>query len=308
VSPDLPGSLDFFVVISSTITIDNSDKIVDAASAPEDCDRGDKVMKITVIVAKLSKFTAWLLSLMRRQLAIGFLAIAMSLSGCVKYDTGVHFSSLGDGEIIEHIYLSEQLNSFSQTAVQTWLNSIEQRTIAEQGRLERLNDREFRVIIPFDNPQQLVTKVNRYFNSDLNSESKSQFKAVMRIDRSNFLVVIRNHLVYDLDLRSIAAKSLSGTVTTTPKVSIDANNPIDLDFSVQSPWGIKNISGNGANVSSDNENRQMTWQLKSGQIDRIDAVFWLPNPLGIGAVTIGLISIAGYYLKYRQLPWQLASK
>jgi Protein of unknown function (DUF3153) len=266
-------------------------------------------MKIIVIVAKLGRFTAWLLSLMRRQLTIGFLAIAISLSGCVKYDTGIHFSSLGDGEIIEHIQLSEQLNSFSHAAVKTWLTSIEQRTLAERGRLERLNDREFRIIIPFDNPQQLVTKVNRYFNPDLNADSKSQVKAVMRIDRSNFLVVIRNHLVYDLDLRSIAAKSSSDTVAaTTPKVSIGANNPIDLDFSLQSPWGIENISSNGANVVSIDGNRQMTWQLKPGQIERIDAVFWLPNPLGIGAIAIGIISIAGYYFKYRQLPWQLASK
>lgn len=266
-------------------------------------------MKTIVSVAKLSRFTAWLLSLMRRQLAIGFLAIAITLSGCVKYDTRVHFSSLGDGEIIEHIQLSSQLNSFSQAAVQTWLTSIEQRTIAEQGRLERLNDREFNVIIPFDHPQQLVTKVNRYFNPDLNSESKSQFKAVMQIDRSNFLVVTRNHLVYDLDLRSIAAKSLSGKVAAAnPKVSIGANNPIDLNFSLQSPWGIKNTGGNGSNISSDDKNRQMTWQLKPGQTERIDAVFWLPNPLGIGAVTIGLISMAGYYLKYRQLPWHLTSK
>ena len=267
-------------------------------------------MNTIAIVNKIGKFTAWLVNLIRQKLAIGFLAIAIGLSGCVKYDTGIHFSNLSDGEIVAHIQLSEQLNSFSQNAVKTWLNSIEQRTIAAQGHLERLNDREFQVIIPFNNPQELVTKINRYFNGDVqNPETSSQLQAVMRIDRQNFLVVIRNQLIYDIDLRGLAVTPQSSDDNTNPPtVAIGTNNLVDLDFSLQSPWGIKNISADGTNLGIATERRQMNWQLQPGRINHIDAVFWLPNPLGVGAIAIVLISITGYYVKYRQMPWQFAAK
>jgi hypothetical protein len=244
-----------------------------------------------------------LLSLIKRQLAIGFCAIAIVLSGCVKYDTSVNFSSLSDGEIVEHIQLGEQLNSFSQNAVQTWLNSIEQRTITAQGHLERLSDREFKVIIPFNSPQELVTKINRYFNSDSTNPDSSQINARMQIESSNFLLIIRNHLMYDVDLRALSSES------TNPKVSVNSTNFVDLDFSLHSPWGVKNVEADGNIIGvKHRSDRQMNWQLQPGKLNHIDAVFWLPNPLGLGAIVIILISMTGYYFKYRQLPWQLESK
>ncbi|WP_310412876.1 DUF3153 domain-containing protein [Chamaesiphon sp. OTE_8_metabat_110] len=265
-------------------------------------------MNTIAIVDKIGRFTAWLLKLIRQKLALGFLAIAISLSGCVRYDTGIHFSSLSDGEIVAHIQLSEQLTSFSQNAVKTWLASIEQRTLAAQGHLERLSDREFKAIIPFNNPQELVTKINRYFSTDSPSSETSLLKAVMKIDRQNFLVVIRNHLIYDLDLRSLAVTPPNRGDNLTPKVAIGMNKLVDLDLTVQSPWGIKNIKADGNNIGMTVDSQQMKWQLQPGRLNHIDAVFWLPNPLGVGAIAIVLIGITGYYMKYRQLPWQLVVK
>jgi Protein of unknown function (DUF3153) len=265
-------------------------------------------MNTIAIVNKIGKFTAWLLKLIKQKLAVGFLAIAISLSGCVKYDTGIHFYSLSDGEIVAHVQLSEQLTSFSQNAVKNWLTSIEQRTLAAQGHLERLSDREFKAIIPFNNPQELVTKINRYFSTEpANSETSAGLKAVMKIDRQNFLVVIRNQLIYGLDLRSLAVTEppdRGDTIIPT----IGTNKLADLDFSLHSPWGIKNIEADGNNIGMEIDRQQMTWQLQPGRLNYINAVFWLPNPLGIGAVAIVLVSITGYYIKYRQLPWQLAVK
>ena len=274
-------------------------------------------MKIIVSQSKFVRFIdrcigavrVGLLSLIDRQLAIGFWAIAIALSGCVKYDTGVNFSSLNSGEIVEHIQLSEQLNSFSQNAVKAWIASIEQRTIQAQGHLEHLNDRELQVIIPFNNARELVTKIDRYFNPAANAETRSKFNAHMQVNQLNFLLVVRNHLTYNIDLRSLSlAEPLSGTISPKPKLSVAPNNFVDLDFSLQSPWSIKN--GNTSNFVSVKaiSDRQITWHLKAGELNHIDAIFWLPNSLGIGAVLIVLVSCAGYYLKYRQLPWQLQSK
>ena len=256
-------------------------------------------MKILAGRDKLSRFTNWLSRLINRQLVIIFLTIAIGLSGCVKYDTGIHFTNLSDGEIVEHIQLGDRLNSFSQNAVETWIASIKQRTIQAQGRLERVRDREYKVTIPFNNPQELVTKIDRYFSP---SSTQSATKSQIQIERRNLLLIARNHLTFDIDLRS-----LSLDVAAT-KVAIDAANSVNLSFSISSPWGVKNIDVQNATTITSSDARQITWQLKPGKINRIDAVFWLPNLLALGAVAIGLISAIGYYVKYRQLPWQLTSK
>jgi Protein of unknown function (DUF3153) len=260
-------------------------------------------MKTIVNKYKFIRFVDRLLHLINRQLTIVFCTIAIALSGCVKYDTGVNFSSLNYGEIVEQIQLGEQLNSFSQNAVNTWIASIEQRTKLAQGRIEHLTDRQLKVIIPFNNAQELVTKIDRYFNpAPAATENRSKFNSHMQIKQSNFLLVVRNHLTYDIDLRALSI------ATTDPKVSVASANFVDLNFSLQSPWGVKNgdISNINSIIGMKNINdRQLSWQLKPGNLNHLNAIFWLPNPVGIGAIIIVLISIAGYYLKYRQLPWSV---
>jgi Protein of unknown function (DUF3153) len=253
-------------------------------------------MKIIVGKDRLVSTIERLRSLLNRQLTILFCTIAIALSGCVKYDAGVKFSSLNYGEIVEHIQLGEQLNSFSQAAVQKWVASIEARTKQADGKIERISDREFKVVIPFYNAQELVAKIDRYFNpSQNNSADRSKFNAQMQIKQSNFLLVVRNHLIYDIDLRSLAIGS------SDPKVSEAANNFVDLNFTIQSPWGVKSsdLPGSLVGMEKVGNNRKMDWQLKPGELNHLDAIFWLPNPLGIGAILIILISGGGYYLKYR---------
>jgi hypothetical protein len=269
-------------------------------------------MKIIVDRDRFGRFIDRLLSLINRQLAIVFLAIAIGLSGCVRYDTGINFSSLNSGEIVEHIQIGEQLNSFSHNAVKTWLASIEQRTKQAQGHLQQINDREIEVIIPFNNAQELVSKIDRYFNPNLTkTKSQSQFNSHMQVNQNNFLLVVRSHLIYDLDLRSLSLAKPSATsiTVTNPKVSVASDNFVNLNFTIQSPWGVKNgdTTNNIARIDTTSD-RQLTWQLKPGELNHIDAIFWLPNPLGIGSMIIVIISIGGYYLKYRQLPIQLRSK
>jgi hypothetical protein len=44
------------------------------------------------------------------------------------------------------------------------------------------------------------------------------------------------------------------------------------------------------------------WTLKPGQLNHLEAVFWLPSPLGIGTLVIVLLVLGGFYLKYKSLP------
>ena len=251
----------------------------------------------TVNKDRLFESSDRLLSLFNQKVAILFCSIAICLSGCVKYDTGISFSSLNYGEIVEHIQLGEPLNSFSQPAVRAWIASIEQRTKQAQGQIERLSDRELKVIIPFNNALELVTKIDRYFNPDPTNPQSAKFNAHIQIHQNNFLVVVRNHLIYDIDLRSLSIESAN------LKAATRSANFVNLNFSLQSDWGVKNINSTNNNASVEIVNdRRINWQLKPGKLNHIDAVFWLPNPLGAGAVLIGLISGIGYYIKYRHLP------
>jgi hypothetical protein len=265
-------------------------------------------MKVTIDKDQIIGSITKLMSQLHRSLMMILLAMAIGLSGCVKYDTSIHFSSLNQGEIVAHIQLGEQLNSFSQNAVQAWLGSIQERTKQAEGKLDRINDREFKVTIPFNNTQQLIAKIDRYFNPQpLAPTDKSQFNAHLKIEQSNFLLAVRNHLIYEIDLRSLSlAEPLQQKIqSSNSQVSFVSNNSIDLNFSLESPWGVKNsdLPGNIVGVKTIN-NHQLNWQLKPGKINHLDAIFWLPNSLGIGAILIILISGVGYYLKYRQLPWQ----
>ncbi len=256
-------------------------------------------MKIIVGYQRLMGLVSqWLRLINRRFAIVGCCLMAIALSGCVKYDTGINFSSLNSGEIVEHIQVGEQLNSFSQNAVQAWLATIEQRTKQVQGRMEKTGDREYKVIIPFNNVRDLAYRVNLYFDSAIGlNPAEQKFSGHLSIEQNNFLVVVRNHLIYEIDLRSLVVKSTDRTAPTPPE------NLVDLNFSVQSPWGVRSRDRqrNLVGVKGSNDH-QITWQLTPGKLDRIEAVFWLPNELGIGAILISIISLIGYYLKYRQLP------
>ncbi|WP_310488572.1 DUF3153 domain-containing protein [Chamaesiphon sp. VAR_69_metabat_338] len=258
-------------------------------------------MKTMVDRCQLSRFIWQWHKPINRQLSMLFCVLAIALSGCVQYDTCINFYGFNNGEIVQHIQLSDRLSSFNPQAVTDWLTSIEQRTIQAQGRLDRLSDREFEIAIPFASTQELVTKINRFFNTTpaATSGTSPQFSARLQIEQSNWLAIVKNHLTYDLDLRAISIPK------SDTKVAIAANNFVDLKFRIQSPWGTSNSDLNTSpNIVKTTNGSQTIWQLQPGQLNRIDTVFWLPNPLGIGAIVISLISMLGYYLKYRQLPGQ----
>jgi hypothetical protein len=265
----------------------------------------ENYMKTIVDRAKLLRVISQWLNSINRQLSILFCLVAIALSGCVKYDTSINFHGFNDGEIVQHLQLGDRLNSFNLQAVTAWLDSIEARTRQAQGRLIRLSDREFEIVIPFASTQELVTKTNRFFNPTppANNGTASKFSAHLQIEQSNWLAIVKNHLIFDIDLRAISIPK------TDAKVAISANNFVDLKFRIQSHLGFQTTDlSPSPNLVKTTQGNQTTWQLQPGQIERIDTVFWVPNPLGIGAIVIMLISMFGYYLKYRQLPWQRTSK
>ena len=249
----------------------------------------------------------WVLWVLARTRIVWIMVLAsLLLSGCIKYDVGINFDDPNHGEIVQHIKLGERLMSFSGDSVQEWLNSVERRTQQLQGKTKRSNQ-EITVTIPFNNGAELEAKFNEFFNpvGKQNSESTTSTAAELpnidsqvRLTQNNLLLLLRNRLSYDLDLRSLALISTNGSIQVSP------SEILELEFSLNTPWGARSVETdtNAIHAARFQLGHQLVWTLKPGQLNHLEAVFWLSNPLGIGTVVIALFVVAGIYLRYKFMP------
>ncbi|MBW4633881.1 MAG: DUF3153 domain-containing protein [Iphinoe sp. HA4291-MV1] len=235
------------------------------------------------------------------------LLASLLLSGCVKYDVGVNFDNPNRGEFVQHIKLEERLTSFSGDSVYEWLNSIERRARKLEGKTRRLSKEEVIVSIPFSSGWELQTKFNEFFHPNgtqtpesVQSEVESQLPKIdsnLLLFQNNFLLLVRNRLIYDLDLRSLALLSSNGNILANPGAILD------LEFGLNTPWGARSVEDTeNAIVPEKNGQHQLVWKLKPGELNHIEVVFWLPSPLGIGTLLIILFVWAGFYLRYTFMP------
>ncbi|MEP0770592.1 DUF3153 domain-containing protein [Coleofasciculus sp. FACHB-SPT36] len=225
------------------------------------------------------------------------------LSGCVQYDAGVRFENPNRGEIVQHIKLGEQLTALSSEQAQEWLDSLQRRARQLQGKTKRISNQEVVVTIPFASGAELEEKFNQFFNPPAKKGSQAatdtdlpKINSHLSLRQGNFLFWIRNHLSYDLDLRSLGVLSTNGNVIVSP------GSLFDLDFSLRTPWGARSVekAENALNPVISEKGHLLVWTLKPGEVNHVEAVFWLPSPLGIGTLAIILLVVAGFYLKYNR--------
>lgn len=241
----------------------------------------------------------------------GFLTLILlcylAISGCVQYDVGVKFAGPHQGVLVQHIRLGEELSGFGGKQARQWLESIESRVKSLSGQVKRFSPQEITVQIPFVTGQELTEKFNTFFQPNQKSNSKQQeslpdIDVRFNLQQSNLLLLQRNHLQLDLDLRSL------GLVSPEGEVIINPGSLFQLEFSLESPWGAKNISSvdNAIMPTVSQDGHKLTWQLQAAELNHLEAVFWLPSPIGLGAVVIILLTLGGFYAKHRQLPWNKA--
>ncbi len=233
------------------------------------------------------------------------LCLVTLLTGCVRYDVGVNFDHPQHGTIVQYIKIGEQLTSLSQSEARKWLNSIEQRSRALNGKVKRVNPQEVIVTIPFGNGKELTDKFNQFFhtytktNSAVVSDNVDLFKldSQINLQQNNLIFLERNNLDLTIDLRALGVLSNQGKIIVSP------GSLIDLEFQLNTPLIARNIAGeNNLEPIYNATKKGLVWQLQPGQINHIEAVFWLPSPLGIGATIIIVFTILGYVLKYRRFP------
>lgn len=227
------------------------------------------------------------------------LTILFFLTGCVNYDVGINFQGQHRGTIVQRIELKQQLIDLSADVARDWVTDIEARAQKLGGTTKIVSPGVVSIAIPFSNGDELVTKFNSFFNPNSQDIARlarvkdpaiEQLYAEAALHQSNLLFLERNRLSLAIDLRAFGLLS-----QTEDKLVIDSNNLIDLKFSLDAPWGTKNLLNQNSLAATVVEDRhRLVWQLQPGKINRIEAVFWYPSTLGIGAIVITLLMLVGY--------------
>ncbi len=238
-----------------------------------------------------------------RWLVLALLVLSLLISGCVRSDLEINFAGQSGGEIRQHLQLTEALAASQKS--QGWLEQIQRQVKQVGGRTQRINAQELEVTVPFANGMDLAAKLNRFFQPLASEPRPAQslplpaIAAHLEVAEQNLLLLFRDRLSYDIDLRSLGVQSATGDVLLSPSSLLEAQ------FSLKTPWGARSLSGPAApttlvNPGVQRQGQTLTWRLQPGYINHLEAAFWYPSPIGLGAIAIILLVGAGWYLKYGQ--------
>jgi len=227
------------------------------------------------------------------------LLASLLLSGCVKSDLEINFQGQSGGEIIQRIQLSEQLTALNGPATQQWFHAIKRQARQLQGRVKQ-SEQEIHVVIPFANAAELQAKLNQFlsaaFKTPDTAATGSQLPLLqshLEVKQQNFFFWFRNRLTFDLDLRSLGVQSPDGDLLLSPEPLLE------LTFRLNTPGGAQSVAANsGEGTTPKIVQKGLVWRLQPGQPNHLEAVFWYPSPVGIGAVLIALLTVGGRYFKY----------
>ncbi|MBF2026734.1 MAG: DUF3153 domain-containing protein [Oscillatoriales cyanobacterium C42_A2020_001] len=255
-------------------------------------------VQFRILVAAWMRSLTYVAHRMRMLVFVGVLATV--LMGCVESDVNLRFENPNQGEIVQHIQLGDRLQALSGGSLQPWVKTIERQAASLGGRVQRTNQAGLTVKIPFTSSDELEQKFNQFFEAVFNQEqifegaSLPAIASRLTVTHSNFLLLERNRLRVEVDLRSLGVTSTTGTLLVSPA------SLIKLEFKLETPWGARNVSG--TNLLPSRNGKQLVWRLIPGEPNTLESVFWMPSPLGIGiALIIGLV-LLGQFLKNARSP------
>lgn len=232
---------------------------------------------------------------MGRGLFLGMLgAIALGLTGCIDSDLQIHYHTAHRGEIVQQLQLGKPLKQLNAAEVATWFQAIDRRATSLGGKTTTADT--LTIALPFYNSADLETKFNQLLAAILTANAPTatrppQLASHLTVTNTNFLVIERHQLHYELDLRSLGVAAATGDILVSP------TGLIHLNLTLETPWGAQNqaIAPNAPAPTGDR--RHLTWPLLPGELNQIDCVFWVPNRLGLGTVLILLLVSGGIALK-----------
>lgn len=245
---------------------------------------------------------------------LALIVLAVSVSGCVDYDIGIDFRSQTEGAIVQHVRVADRLSALDRDTVRSWTDSLTRRAKDLGGHVRQRRDGDLDVTIPFINGDDLADKFDQFFgatetelfvipdaSSTFNGEEPPKIASNLSIVQHNFLLAIRNDLVLDFDLRGL---SLLSNLGRSPFQTDSTQSFIDLRFHLTTPWGIATpdttqIPDPDNLIAVDRQGLDAIWTLEPGEMQHLEASFWIPSPIGIGALAAIVLTAIGSTLKHR---------
>ena len=206
------------------------------------------------------------------------IALALGLSSCVDYQLSIQFDSQTHGVLVQTLHLDDRFVALNSEVRQQWLQVFIEEAKTFSGKATSLDDGTLQVRIDFNNGADLVKKFNQLFAAEgLMTQVPGAPPLLAHIDltQRNWGVALLNQLHADIDLSALKADTAVGNGGP-----LDRWRTLDLNFQ----------------IGSFGETSQ--WILKPGQVTTIDTTFWIPSPIGIGAVVITLLCAAGYGVRH----------
>ncbi|MEO1349914.1 MAG: DUF3153 domain-containing protein [Cyanobacteria bacterium J06635_15] len=233
-------------------------------------------------------------------MSFGFL-----LSGCIQYDVGIQFDSQTHGQLTQTIHLNDRVIALNPIEAQQWLTQLGETAQSLGGSITQPDDQTLTLAIPFNNGEQLVETFNRFFEQTplspfipaIDTGALPQPKSTLILQQRNRLLAIQNHLIYDLDLRDVVQPAIGD------RGILSQLEALTLDFRLTTPWGIQSVAQpqgfqNTSTLFPTLQGNTARWSLIPGSLNHIDVVFWVPSPIGLGALAIILLVAVGYGVKY----------
>ncbi|MDA0267840.1 MAG: DUF3153 domain-containing protein [Cyanobacteria bacterium] len=225
------------------------------------------------------------------------LLVLVLVTGCFQYDLDIQFDSQTHGQIVQHLQWTATA-AVSPTQLRTWREALVAQVKTVGGQVQWADGMTVTVTVPFNNGAELEQRFNQLFDnsmagSGLALPSGEAVAATLALTQGNWIFAIRNHLMLTLDLTAIptgerlGAPILQGVELLTGKVHLTT------------PWGLHRTVSDDAVPQSSMGDFANQWNLHPGQVNQVEADFWIPSPIGIGAAVIALLMGLGYGLRYR---------
>jgi hypothetical protein len=208
------------------------------------------------------------------------------LTGCLQYDLDLQFDSQTHGQWIQQVRWRG--GGLPASSLEPWLTVLRDRTQAVGGKIETVSDNALVITVPFNNGQELVSTFNRFFNPPeadlpLTLPGGEPIQAHLDLRQGNWLLAIHNHLTVKIDLTSVPDLTHSGLPL------LQGQQLLVGQVALHAPW---------VRSPTHTWTSEANWSLVPGQVNQWEADFWVPSPIGIGAIAIVLLVLLGYGLKY----------
>jgi hypothetical protein len=238
---------------------------------------------------------AWLLQIVRPWVRVMVLLSALGLTACIQYDLDLQFDSQTHGQVVQRL---QWQGGESVAQLQAWQQPLRERVKAVGGKVRSPQPGTLEVILPFYSGPDLVQRFNQFLSAEtaqppLTLPTGEAIQGHLDLLQGNWIVAIHNTLTLSLDLRGVP----DGASLPTP--GLQRVQWFTGDLTLTTPWGLKAVQtapSPGGNEFGHSTNH---WSLVPGQVNTLTARFWVPSPIGIGAIAISLLGAIGYLLKYR---------